>query len=122
MLLRSITKHVREQNWFAVGLDFFIVVAGILIAFQITNWNEARSEAKLKLYYLERLQSDLTETSDYLSKRQTQAEMVLENINQFIGILNNPGTEDVDLVLITTEYFTRGTDPRQSHRQSGKAA
>ena len=22
MLLRSITKHVREQNWFAVALEF----------------------------------------------------------------------------------------------------
>lgn len=43
MLLRSLTKHVRDQNWFAVGLDFFIVVAGILIAFQIANWSEARS-------------------------------------------------------------------------------
>ena len=47
MLLRSIKKHVKDQNWFAVFLDFFIVVAGILIAFQITNWNEARSEAKV---------------------------------------------------------------------------
>ncbi|NNC37575.1 MAG: hypothetical protein EX271_09635 [Acidimicrobiales bacterium] len=45
MLLRSLTKHVKDQNWFAVFLDFFIVVAGILIAFQITNWNEARVEA-----------------------------------------------------------------------------
>lgn len=29
MILRSITKHVKDQNWFTVGLDFFIVVAGI---------------------------------------------------------------------------------------------
>ena len=43
MLLRSMTKHVKDQNWFAVGLDFFIVVFGILITFQVTNWNEARS-------------------------------------------------------------------------------
>ena len=43
MRLRSLTKHIRDQNWFAVLLDFFIVVVGILIAFQITNWNEARS-------------------------------------------------------------------------------
>ena len=44
MILRRITKHVKDQNWFAVCLDFFIVLAGILIAFQITNWNEAKSE------------------------------------------------------------------------------
>ncbi len=42
MLLRRVTQHVKEQNWFAVALDFVIVVAGILIAFQITEWNEAR--------------------------------------------------------------------------------
>lgn len=44
MLLRSLTKHLREQNWFAVALDFVIVVVGILIAFQITSWNEARQD------------------------------------------------------------------------------
>ena len=38
MFLHRITKHVKDQNWFAVALDFVIVVAGILIAFQITNW------------------------------------------------------------------------------------
>ena len=47
MILRRVTKHVKEQNWFAVGLDFFIVVVGILIAFQITNWSEAREQKRL---------------------------------------------------------------------------
>jgi len=44
MILRRITLHVKDQNWFAVGLDFVIVLAGILIAFQITNWSEEQSE------------------------------------------------------------------------------
>ena len=44
MILRRVTKHVKDQNWFAVCLDFFIVVVGILLAFQITNWSEARGE------------------------------------------------------------------------------
>ena len=58
MLLRSLTKHVRDQNWFAVFLDFFIVVAGILIAFQITNWNEARQDRAREAHYLERLDKE----------------------------------------------------------------
>lgn len=29
MRLRSLTKHLREQNWFAVALDFVIVVGGV---------------------------------------------------------------------------------------------
>ena len=43
MLLRSMTQHVKDQNWFAVGLDFLIVIVGILIAFQITDWHEERA-------------------------------------------------------------------------------
>ncbi len=43
MLLRSITQHVKEQNWFAVGLDFTIVVIGVYIGMQVANQNEIRS-------------------------------------------------------------------------------
>lgn len=58
MILRRITKHVRDQNWFAVALDFCIVVVGILLAFQITNWSEARGEREDARIALERLEQD----------------------------------------------------------------
>ncbi|MBT8472303.1 MAG: hypothetical protein HKN14_08465 [Marinicaulis sp.] len=45
MLLRRITEHVKAQNWFAVALDFVIVVVGVLLAFQITSWSAARGES-----------------------------------------------------------------------------
>lgn len=32
MLLRRITKHVKNENWFAVTLDFIIVVIGVAVA------------------------------------------------------------------------------------------
>jgi len=71
MLLRSVTKHVKDQNWFAVFLDFFIVVAGILIAFQITNWNEARSERGDERTILVALKSDIEQS-------QTDLEIMIE--------------------------------------------
>ena len=40
MLLRRITKHVTDQNWFAVFIDFLIVVTGVFIGIQVANWNE----------------------------------------------------------------------------------
>lgn len=42
MILRRITQHVKDQNWFAVWLDFFIVVMGVFFGIQIGNWNESR--------------------------------------------------------------------------------
>lgn len=41
MILRSLNKHVKDQNWFAVGLDFLIVVFGVFIGLQVGNWNDA---------------------------------------------------------------------------------
>ena len=44
MILRSLTRHVREQNWFAVFLDFLIVVVGVFIGIQVANWNAERAD------------------------------------------------------------------------------
>ena len=59
MILRRLTRHVKDQNWFAVALDFCIVVLGILIAFQITSWNEARQDRRDEQRYLAELLRDM---------------------------------------------------------------
>ena len=68
MLLRRVTQHVNDQNWFAVALDFVIVVAGVFIGLQVSQWNEdaqtqrAFEQAKNRLE-AERLSNlELTET------------------------------------------------------------
>jgi hypothetical protein len=35
MLLRSIKKHLKDQKWFAVAIDFIIVVFGVFIGIQL---------------------------------------------------------------------------------------
>lgn len=42
MLPRRVIEHVKNQNWTAVALDFVIVVAGVFIGIQVSNWNDAR--------------------------------------------------------------------------------
>src|SRR3990167_5678731 len=59
MILRRVIEHFRRQEWTAIALDFVIVVAGILIAFQITNWNDRRAEHARAISYLERMDDDL---------------------------------------------------------------
>src|SRR6056297_1539720 len=59
MLLRRVMKHVRDQNWFAVGLDFLIVVVGVFIGIQVANWNESRAEDELAKRYVAQLMGDI---------------------------------------------------------------
>jgi hypothetical protein len=40
VLLRRIIEHVKAQNWTAIAIDFVIVVVGVFIGIQVSNWNE----------------------------------------------------------------------------------
>lgn len=76
MILRRITEHCKEQNWFAVGVDFLIVVIGILLAFQITEWADVRSdrvrERQIILDFLVDLDIDRSQYATGLSVDQSR--------------------------------------------------
>lgn len=59
MLLRRIKQHVTNENWFAVGVDFFIVVVGVYVGLEVSNLNEKRQERERATSYLERFKADL---------------------------------------------------------------
>ena len=59
MLLRRITDHVTAQNWTAITIDFVIVVVGVFIGIQVSNWNEDRQNASRTQNYYNRLIDDL---------------------------------------------------------------
>ena len=64
MLLRRITKHVTEQNWFAVFIDFFIVVVGVFIGIQVANWNDERAEYNKETQALVALKKEMQASMD----------------------------------------------------------
>ncbi len=53
LLLRRIKHHVVNENWFAVFVDFVIVVVGVYVGIEVSNWNEARQEEARATEYLE---------------------------------------------------------------------
>ena len=93
MLLRRITKHVKDQDWFAVALDFVIVIAGILIAFQITNWNEERLNRKTEITYLELLQRDLQATVVEVESQISLEKFHVQIANDAVAIIAEPPAE-----------------------------
>lgn len=44
MILRRLTEHVKNQNWFAVALDFVIVVIGVGVALMGQQWLSDRQQ------------------------------------------------------------------------------
>lgn len=54
--------HVKTQNWFAVTVDFVIVVVGVFVGIQGSNWNEARIEALHRRQIVDALVTNLDDT------------------------------------------------------------
>jgi hypothetical protein len=57
--MRRLAARLRHHDWLAAGNDLVIVVAGILIALQVSNWNQNRQDAARGREYLQRLRSDI---------------------------------------------------------------
>lgn len=68
---------------YAVG-ELFLVVAGILIALQINNWNELRKTELLEFQFLENLHEDLVADTLYYNLRIEHAEYTIEDFYRFI--------------------------------------
>lgn len=69
MILTRITKAVREQNWFAVAIEFVIVVSGVFLGFQASTWqaaHEQREDARESLALILRdLEADGAQLETY---------------------------------------------------------
>jgi hypothetical protein len=65
MFLRRIAAHLKTQNWTAVGLDLLIVVIGVFIGTQVSNWNQGRIAKRETAQLLVELEPALTRFSDF---------------------------------------------------------
>jgi hypothetical protein len=84
LIVSRLAGALRRQHWFGVFVELFIVVAGILIALQVDNWNEQRKQAgearAWRTQIIEELQGtrdDLSGRRDYYAKELEFAETAL---------------------------------------------
>ena len=80
MILRRIKAHVEKENWFAVGIDFCIVVVGVFIGLQVGNWNEARSENERVATQLASFRTELILARDYFAAGQVYLDDRIEGV------------------------------------------
>ncbi len=61
MILRRVIQHVKKQEWTAIAIDFMIVVLGVFVGIQVSNWNAERETSRKSAVFTERLKADLRE-------------------------------------------------------------
>jgi hypothetical protein len=109
MILRRLTKHVREQNWFAVGLDFLIVVFGVFIGLQVNNWNADRQDRTDERIFLSRLHDDLRHgeqlTARLREKRLMRADLLNAATDVVFGRNSNADLSAPECEAIASAHY-----------------
>jgi hypothetical protein len=87
--LRRFAEHLRQQHWTAAVIELVIVVLGVFIGLQVSNWNEARRDRALAHQYLERLREDFVLSTSgaessiaFLEQQAGLAGLMLERLRE----------------------------------------
>lgn len=84
MILSRITRALKAQNWLAVGIEFVIVILGIVVGFQVTTWNATRQDRVDEARFVENLHDDLV-LAEALSARVRERR--LERVDLLYGAI-----------------------------------
>ncbi|MGQ8367341.1 hypothetical protein [Glaciecola sp. 1036] len=94
MIPRRVSRHVKEQNWFAVFLDLVVVVVGIFIALQVSQWHNDSEQRAERIYLLEKLAEDINNTLEEHKETIEAFDAVREDFTVLISMLSKKPTDD----------------------------
>jgi hypothetical protein len=100
MVLRRIREHVGHQNWFAVGIDFLIVVIGVFLGIQASNWNQARVERQQAREYRSMLSDDVATNLANMANKKVYYRWVRAEALATLAALKRPSGELGEQFLI----------------------
>ncbi|MEQ1491878.1 MAG: DUF6090 family protein [Terricaulis sp.] len=113
MILRRTMEHLRRQDWVAVTIEFVIVVLGVFVATQVSNWNEEREARARAAVYGARLTEDLRYEAWQTEFLIAYYGEVLTNAERAVGALTDgPRLSDEQLLISAyraTQYLYYGT-------------
>lgn len=96
MMLLRFSKHIRNYDWFAVVVEILVLIVGVFLGFQVTEWNQERILSSQQQMYVERIKSDLLDDireSDTVIRVNSLA---MENIRYLENVIRNPSHAGLD--------------------------
>src|SRR6266576_3927290 len=93
MIFRRIREHVAHHNWFAVAIDLAIVVIGVFLGTQASNWNQSRLERQQAHEYRAMLRDDLDTNLTDLANRKSYYLWVRPEALATLAALKRPSAD-----------------------------
>lgn len=100
MILRRLSANLKTQNWTAIAIEFLIVVVGVFIGTQVSNWNQERVEKRETRRLITELGPALKNFLDFFETSKTYyATTRAYSDTAFAGWRNDPKISDEQFVI-----------------------
>ena len=103
MSVRRLATAIANQNWMTVLLELVIVVAGIYLGLQASDWSQHREDRRAEIVYLERIAADLD-----TSLAQTRRSREFQTRHARYGALVLKALRDCQLQPDQRDHFASG--------------
>lgn len=90
MIGRRVRGNFAKLNWFAVTVDLAIVVIGVFLGTQASNWNQDRLDRRRGAEYRRRLVIDLAATERVMAALQAYSNEVKGHGEAAIAVIEEP--------------------------------
>lgn len=100
MIFKRVAANLRGQNWSAIAIELAIVIVGVFVGTQVSNWNAERLEKHETQRMLEQLEPNLKLLTDYYaSARLYYATTRSYASTAFAGWRRDPAVDDREFVI-----------------------
>lgn len=107
MILSRVIQHFRKQEWTAIAIDFMIVVIGVFVGIQVSNWNAARIAAAQERQYLSRLHDEVQTSIEQLRSINELYAFVQSELRSVLDVLEGPSdVEELTGTQCTSIFFS----------------
>jgi hypothetical protein len=117
--LLRVAEHVRAQNWTAIGIDFVIVVIGVFVGIQVSNWNQLRTDRAEYEAALERLSEEIDANLAMLDDLDSTMARDLDKAGRALTLLQSCVDSDENLRIVEEGLdVIRGTEGLRPRRNA----
>lgn len=92
MIIKRIARYFGAQDWNAIGIEFVIVAAGVLMGIQVSNWNDDRLEKARVNQQVASLRTELQGNLGTIKDYQRKIEAQLGDVIALERAFDRPST------------------------------
>jgi len=106
MILNRMLQNIKTQNWFAVAVEFVIVVFGVFVGLEVQEWNNQRQFANQEVVLLKEMQKEIETNNMLVTQRVKSMNQVFESGKRAIAFLEKDEPCEERCWPLLVDFFT----------------